>query len=585
MIDPKRQHHTPARRVMGRLFSRGAAMALVAAAIYGCFAPPRPVATPAPAPPSAPVVSADNAYYHFLRAQQAQAGGHLNDAISHLQKAIQLDGAATYLKKQLAALWMAAKETRKALDVFEEVIRQDPNDVDALLMAGRAQLELKQNDDAIETFKKALAKDDAREEIYLTLGNTYYQKKDLKNAEGIYRRLVKKHPESFVGYFYLGKIYTDLDRPADAEKAFKKTLTLASDLEAPRFQLIDLYLSGGQSGKARKYYQEILSRNPHNIRAAMGLGLLDYRQKHKKAAAARFKDLGRLSLADRNVVSTLIDRYIEKKKFGDTIILTEGMLKGAPESIALHYLAGMAYAEKDNPDMELRHFRQVPPDNKFYANAALQIAFILHDQGKTEAAISQVRALISQVPDDPEAYLYLGIFHEDLKQSAAARDALKKGLAVAPDNTHLLFRLGVVFDKMGRKDACIDTMSKVIQLDPRHANALNYLGYTYADLGKKLPEAEKLVKAAIALKPEDGFITDSLGWVYFKSGRYDEALKVLLKAIRLEPDDPTILEHIGDAYLKTRKRRKALEYYRRSLRSKKDDTMAIRKKIQDLTKE
>ena len=62
-------------------------------------------------------------------------------------------------------------------------------------------------------------------------------------------------------------------------------------------------------------------------------------------------------------------------------------------------------------------------------------------------------------------------------------------------------------------------MQKVIALDPKHANALNYLGYTYADLGRNLDEAERLVKEALKYKPNDGYITDSLGWVYYKKGQ------------------------------------------------------------------
>ncbi len=67
-------------------------------------------------------------------------------------------------------------------------------------------------------------------------------------------------------------------------------------------------------------------------------------------------------------------------------------------------------------------------------------------------------------------------------------------------------------------------MKKVIKLDPKDANALNYLGYTYTEMGQNLEEAERLIKKALTFKPGDGYITDSLGWVYYKTGRYKEAL-------------------------------------------------------------
>ncbi|MGD2271240.1 MAG: tetratricopeptide repeat protein, partial [Desulfobacterales bacterium] len=104
----------------------------------------------------------------------------------------------------------------------------------------------------------------------------------------------------------------------------------------------------------------------------------------------------------------------------------------------------------------------------------------------------------------------------------------------------------------------------------------------YADLGRNLDEAERLIKEALKYKPNDGYITDSLGWVYYKKGRYAEALILLKKAVELVPDDPIMLEHLGDAYLKTNDVKNALEYYQRSLKNKTKDTEELEKKIKSL---
>ncbi len=79
---------------------------------------------------------------------------------------------------------------------------------------------------------------------------------------------------------------------------------------------------------------------------------------------------------------------------------------------------------------------------------------------------------------------------------------------------------------------------------------LNYLGYSWVDRGENLAEAEKLIARAVELRPNDGFIADSLGWVYYRTGRYAEAVEQLERAVSLEPGDPVINEHLGDAYWK-----------------------------------
>jgi tetratricopeptide (TPR) repeat protein len=156
---------------------------------------------------------------------------------------------------------------------------------------------------------------------------------------------------------------------------------------------------------------------------------------------------------------------------------------------------------------------------------------------------------------------------------------------VAPEDTRLHFRLGVIYDKWGRKDASIASMKDVLRLDPKHTNALNYLGYTYADMGVQLDEAERLIKEALKYKPDDGYITDSLGWVYFQKGLYEKSLQYLKRAVELVPDDPVILEHLGDVHLKLGDKQKALEFYRRSLNLREKDRQPIEEKIRKLTEE
>jgi tetratricopeptide (TPR) repeat protein len=190
---------------------------------------------------------------------------------------------------------------------------------------------------------------------------------------------------------------------------------------------------------------------------------------------------------------------------------------------------------------------------------------------------------VEQFPDNAEFLYHLGTLYESIEAYDRAEEYLKRGLEAAPEDTRLHFRLGVVYDKWGRKEDSIASMKTVIRLDPKHANALNYLGYTYADMGKNLDEAERLVKEALKYKPDDGYITDSLGWVYFQKGLYEKSLQYLNRAVELVPDDPVILEHLGDVHLKLSNKEKALEYYRRSLDLREKDKEPIEEKIRRLT--
>ena len=131
------------------------------------------------------------------------------------------------------------------------------------------------------------------------------------------------------------------------------------------------------------------------------------------------------------------------------------------------------------------------------------------------------------------------------------------------------FNLAIVLEKTNRFDEMVDYLRRVIRINPKHADALNYLAYSFAEKGLHLDEAYALAKQALELKPENGYIMDTLGWVYFKSGKYDEALKTLLKAAEIVKDDPTVLEHVGDVYVVLGFKEKAREYWTKSVESHK----------------
>lgn len=153
-----------------------------------------------------------------------------------------------------------------------------------------------------------------------------------------------------------------------------------------------------------------------------------------------------------------------------------------------------------------------------------------------------------------------------IKEYAKAEAILDEGLKLFPDNDELLFNKAILYEKTGKFDDMVTTLKRTIELDPKNAEALNYLGYSYADKGMHLKEALSLIQRAVALKPDSGYIMDSLGWVYFKMGRLAEALQTQIQAVKLVNDDPVLREHLGDIYATMGKNKDALDAWNTALR-------------------
>jgi len=266
-----------------------------------------------------------------------------------------------------------------------------------------------------------------------------------------------------------------------------------------------------------------------------------------------------------------VDTFITKKRYEDAVIVFSQMLKADPDNANLNFFTGMAYEAIKDFNTAIKHYLKVTPENTQYKKTLLTIAFLYRDLEKPDQAILFLEQHHEKEPKDIDIISYLASFYEEATQYTEAIDILKNGLENTPDNTTLLFRLGAIQDKAGLKDQCIQTMKKVIQIDPENANALNYLGYTYADMGTNLDQALDLVSRAMELKPEDGYITDSMGWVYYQREDYEKAVQYLEKAAGLSEFETIIASHLADAYVKAGQLAKALATYQKALENAEKD--------------
>lgn len=556
-------------------------------ALYGCIgADGRAAANEAPtlevpAAREMPQINSD-AYFPYLVFETARSQGDLDEAEQALEEAIDLDPASGYLRRELALLLIRQSRHTKALAEIEALLRNAPDDVDALILYGRINHGMKRLELAKEAYEKVIDLDPSRKNIFLLLGGIYMEAEDYAAAEEVYARLLVYFPDNFAGHFQMGKIRMAQGDEAAAEASFLRTLQLKPDLEQPRLELIEIYERTGRIEAVEAQYAALLKSDPESIPAALGYGIFLHRIGSTERSDELLRELGARSDEDNGVYRILIRDYLEKKRYADAATALKGMLAGAREKSDLRYLMGVALEGQKKHGEALEEFLRIGPGERFYADAAIHAAFLYQELDRLAEGVGFLNEVIENMPDKAEFRLYQGTFYEEMRDYEKAEAALQAGLEIDPENAKIHFRLGVVYDKWGRKDQSIQAMKEVIRIDPEHANALNYLGYTYADLGRNLDEAEDLIKRALTLAPDDGYITDSLGWVYFKRGQFERALKYLEKAVAMVPDDPVILEHLGDVYRELGAPDKALEAYRRSLKNKTEDTADLEKKIQDL---
>ncbi|MBF0230626.1 MAG: tetratricopeptide repeat protein [Desulfamplus sp.] len=560
-----------------------------------------------------------DAYYHYMASERYRQKGDMKSAIDATKQAIATDPNSIYLKKNLIFLYILNKDNENAVKAAEEFNKKHPNREEILVILAKLKLQSNKLNEAKVLYEQILKINPKNHDAYIVLGNISIENKRAEEAIKLFSTMAKELPDSYSSHFFLGKIYIQKKEFLKAEKEFLRTIELNNELIEPRFELISIYkaqskakkndkgktksqnrkdevemlkkTNGIQTNKNQKIvnlYEEILNLDKTNIKANIGLPIYLYKNGEKSKASEMLIDFGQKYQSNDEIMTAMAKEIVGSDSKDDAIIVFTELLKEtineSSDKSSIHYLAGLTFDALKDDKRAISHFMKVSPKSEQYKKSIFHIAYIYNQLGQNIKAIEFLESKFSQFPKDVELIGYLSAFYEEENQIDKALSLIKQGLKDAPDDTELLFRSGVILDKKGDKDGSMADMKKVIELDPEHSSALNYLGYTYAELGINLDEAEELIKRALAIKPDDGYITDSLGWVYYKKGDYDRAIEILEKAVKLSSGDAVIFEHLGDAYREKKSYLKAIEAYKNALSKNKtpENKALLEKKIYEV---
>ncbi len=206
---------------------------------------------------------------------------------------------------------------------------------------------------------------------------------------------------------------------------------------------------------------------------------------------------------------------------------------------------------------------------------------------RSDAAIAHLKALTADQPDDAEAWIALGDTYRSTDKFAEATAAYDRAVALRDASKsadwQLYFARAVSEQGTKNWDAAEADLQKALALSPAEPTLLNYLGYTWVDQNRNIAQALAMLEKAHTLKPTDGYIADSVGWAYYKLGRYADAAKALQVAVELVPGDPTINDHLGDAYWRTGRKLEAQFQWNHALAfgPADADKAVIEKKLKD----
>jgi tetratricopeptide (TPR) repeat protein len=223
-----------------------------------------------------------------------------------------------------------------------------------------------------------------------------------------------------------------------------------------------------------------------------------------------------------------------------------------PDQPVTQSLLGDILTDMKSYEAAIATFEKIPQSSPLRVYADTEIAINLQRLDKNKEAVERLNAVLTKEPKNLDAWTSLGNVHRVSGNNAAAVDAYGKAIDLLPTggggNWQLYYNRGISQDHLKAYDKSEADFRTAMKISGDEPSVLNYLGYSLIDRGQKLDEAIAMVKKAVDLRPNDGYIVDSLGWAYYTMGDYDQAAGFLERAVDLNPGDPIIAEHLGDAY-------------------------------------
>lgn len=230
-------------------------------------------------------------------------------------------------------------------------------------------------------------------------------------------------------------------------------------------------------------------------------------------------------------------------------------------------------------------YERIERKNAFGVAIEVRRAIDLNTLDRVDEAKALLERVIADHPTEVEPVEVMGNILRSRKDYDGAIAAFTRAIELIrkPEKRHWAFwySRGTCYERVKKWPLAEADFKRSLELAPDQPIVLNYLGYSWVDQNVHLKQGMALIERAVQLKPDDGFIVDSLGWAHYRLGNYKEATRYLERAVELRPDDPTLNDHLGDAYWHVDRKREAKFQWEQALTLKPEpeDVERIKAKI------
>lgn len=518
---------------------------------------------------------------HYLASRFAESANDMDVAAENMLAAMrQQEDSDVSLQRTALRIFVSAGRMEEAADVAEKIQASGTNDSLALILTIAHYTKQGEFAKAQELLAKPAANHGMYEIIrpilakWVELGSTPYAGGPVTLGE------MPKNAGFLASFMHyqLALMNDMVGQKEAAEEHYRKAI---NDPQALPYRLVqamsNFYLRQGNKAKAQEIFDQYSTQNPASELLPDGLP-----QGDKEAiAVVPLVETPTQGIAEIlfTTASLLFGEEVER----EAMVYLRLTLYLRPDLPPAQLMLASLMEQMEDYDEAINTYAAIDKETIFYKRGQVRTALNYLAKDEKDKAISLLKDLIGQYPNESEPMVALGDIYRSDKQFKQAAEiynrALEKVKTERADLWSLYYARGIAYERSGQWPKAEADFKKALALQPDQPDVLNYLGYSWLMQGQNLTQARDFIEQALQQRPVDSHIIDSMGWAFYLQGEYKQAVELLEQAAEITPQDPTINEHLGDAYWRVGREIEARFQWSRALQFEPENPEALQHKV------
>ena len=482
--------------------------------------------------------------FTLLSGEMAGHRGNMDVAVGQYLRAAQITRDPRVIERTIQVANFS-KRYREGLDAARVWVEIAPDSLRARYTYATMLLRNELPDAAYEELDFIIKKKNAEHATFISIGKQLAREPKRDVALQVMQRLVSGNKKVAAAHFTLSTLAEQSGKLKLAESAVRTALILKPDWLEAKAKLASLLHLQGETADALDTLKKALDTNPDSKVLRLSYARLLVEAKKLDAARVQFELLAEQAPNNDDILYALGILALQTEDYDAAEDYMTQLAGKSKRGLEAAYYLGQIAEEREQPLKAIRWYSSISR-GEYAFDAQIRLASLQSKQGDTDVALNRLQN-ISPRSEAQQARLYM-VEGDVLRAAERYEDAMalyNRALKKLPGNNDLLYARALMAEKVNRLDILIADLLTVLKTEPDNAHAMNALGYTLVDRTDRLTEAKKYIYRALELLPDDPAILDSMGWLQYRLGNYDEAVKHLTRAYDLN-EDGEIAAHLGE---------------------------------------